>query len=236
MTQRVPDQRAPSPVPAYLQVAEQLRRQILDGHLAAGDRLPPEVDLGEQFGVSRSTVREALRVLASRDLVRTRRGVSGGTFVNEVDATQVTQYLETSLGLMSGRDDLRIEEMLEAREILEIPCARLAAVRRNDDQLAALRESLERGNADEAGRFSEHSAFHRVLVAAAHNPMLTMLTEPLFRVLQTRLLRPEFAGRGEASVFDDHLVIYEAIEAADPERAGVLMERHLARLRGAYLG
>lgn len=236
MAEHVAGQGDPAPVPAYLQVAELLRRQILDGHLVAGDRLPPEVDLGEKFGVSRSTVREALRVLASRDLVRTRRGVSGGTFVNEVDAAQVAQYLEVSLGLMSGRDERGVEQMLEAREVLEVPCARLAAMRRTDRHLAALRDSLERGRIDESGRFTEHSSFHRALVDAAQNAMLSMLTEPLFRVLQTRLLRPEFIGGGHASVHDDHRDIYQAIDRADPEEAGLLMQRHLARLRGAYLG
>ena len=66
--------------PAYQQVADQLRDRILDGSVAAGDRLPTEVELSEIFGVSRSTVREALRVLASRGLIRTTRGTTGGTF------------------------------------------------------------------------------------------------------------------------------------------------------------
>ena len=75
---------------------------MLDGSLAAGDRLPAEGELAVAFGVSRSTVREALRVLASRDLITTVRGTSGGSFVSHADADQVSAFLETSIGLMSG--------------------------------------------------------------------------------------------------------------------------------------
>src|SRR5690606_27188041 len=74
---------------AYQQVAEQLRELILTGALSAGDRLPPEAELAATFGVSRSTVREALRVFASRDLIRTARGTTCGTFVNTVNFEQV---------------------------------------------------------------------------------------------------------------------------------------------------
>jgi DNA-binding GntR family transcriptional regulator len=89
--------------PAYQQVADQLRDRILDGSLTSGDRLPTEIELSEIFGVSRSTIREALRVLASKDLIRTTRGTTGGTFVARVQFDQVSDYLEMSLGLMSAR-------------------------------------------------------------------------------------------------------------------------------------
>jgi DNA-binding FadR family transcriptional regulator len=222
--------------PAYQQVADQLRGLILSGDLQAGDRLPSESDLVAQFGVSRSTVREALRALASRDLVHTRRGVSGGTFVSAVDAEQVSLYLETSLGLMSGRDGLGVHDMLEAREILEVPSARLAAQRRTPEHLESLRTALEReaGRPGPEGRFVEHRTFHQVVVEAAQNPMLSMMTEPVFRVLQAQYLRPATSDETMAGVDRDHEAICEAIAAGDGDEAARLMGEHLVRLRSVY--
>ena len=96
--------------PAYQQVADQLLDLILSGSLSSGDRLPSEAELSGVFGVSRSTVREALRVLASRDLIHTLRGTTGGTFVSRVKFEQVSEYLEASLGLLTGSSDVSAPE------------------------------------------------------------------------------------------------------------------------------
>ncbi len=236
----VPDDVGGLPVsrvkPAYQQVADQLRGLILSGDLQAGDRLPSETELVAQFGVSRSTLREALRALASRDLVHTRRGVTGGTFVSVADVEQVSRYLETSLGLMSGRDDLSVQDMLEAREILEVPSARLAARRRSAHHLEALRAALDReaSQRDAEGRFVEHRTFHQVVVEAAQNPLLSMMTEPVFRVLQAQYLRPGAGDGAMAEVDRDHEAIGAAIVAGDDDLAASLMAAHLVRLRGIY--
>ena len=222
--------------PAYQQVADQLRGLILSGELQAGDRLPSEVELVAQFGVSRSTVREALRALASRDLVHTRRGVTGGTYVSTVDAAQVSTYLETSFGLMSGRDGLAVGDMLEAREVLEVPAARLAARRRTPEHLEALHAARERETTlrGREGRFTEHRTFHQAVVDAACNPLLSMMTDPVFRVLQAQYLRPSEADGAMERVEQDHDAIGAAIEAGDEDEAGRLMAEHLIRLRGVY--
>ncbi|WP_165821302.1 FadR/GntR family transcriptional regulator [Nocardioides gansuensis] len=223
-------------LPAYQQVADQLRSLILSGELRAGDRLPSETELVTQFGVSRSTVREALRALTSRDLVHTRRGVTGGTFVSAVDARQVSAYLETSLGLMSGRDGLGVHDMLEAREILEVPSARLAAERRSEAHLEGLRQALRREVATEGrqGRFVEHRTFHQIVVDAAQNPLLSMMTEPLFRVLEAQFLRPEGIEGYYARVDEEHTAIFAAVEQGDADAAASLMATHLRWLREVY--
>lgn len=222
---------------AYQQVADQLRELILTGALSAGDRLPPEAELAATFGVSRSTVREALRVLASRDLIRTARGTTGGTFVNTVNFEQVSDYLETSIGLMSGSDGVTIAEMLEAREVLEVPSARLAALRRRDDHLTALREAIEREKRTRgrSGRFRENRNFHAIIVQASGNRLLSMVTEPVFRVLQAKFLSPDISEEFWARVDDEHEEIYAAIENGDGEAAAEAMRKHLANLRGAYV-
>lgn len=220
--------------PAYQQVADQLLDLILDGSLAADDRLPSEAELSSIFGVSRSTVREALRALASRDLLRTTRGATGGTFVRRVEPDQVSDYLQTSLGLMSGADDVSVREMLEAREILEVPAARLAASRRTDEHLDAMREAITREKQirGRGRRFREHRNFHAIVLQSSQNGLLALMTEPVFGVLQSKSLDPE-PGFWE-NVNHDHEAIFTAISDRDPDAAAQMMLDHLVRLRGTY--
>lgn len=223
-------------LPAYQQVADQLLDLVITGSLAPGDRLPPEASLAGIFGVSRSTVREALRVLASRDIVTTTRGTTGGTFVSRVEPGQVTDYLETSLGLMSGGNDLSVADMLEARELLEVPAARLAAERREEHHLFALREAIDREvhSRGRTGKFREHRSFHAAVVEATGNGLLTVMTAPIFRVLQARFLNPDVDAAFWNQVDADHQEIYDAIRTGDGAIAGRAMHEHLQRLRPAY--
>ena len=236
-TVRVPDGLAVSRVlPAYQQVADQLLDLILSGSLASGDRLPPEASLASIFGVSRSTVREALRVLASRDMIMTTRGTTGGTFVSRIELDQVSDYLETSLGLMSGTDDVSVGDMLEARDVLEVPAARLAAERREDHHVVAMREVIDREvlSRGRSGKFREHRNFHGLVVEATGNGLLTVMTAPVFRVLQARFLNPEVPRDFWSQVDADHHEIWVAIRDGDPDAAGTAMHEHLLRLREAY--
>lgn len=222
--------------PAYQQVADQLLDLILSGQLAAGHRLPSEAELASSFGVSRSTVREALRSLASRDLVHTTRGTTGGTFVRKVEVGQVREYLEMSIGLMSGADEISVAEMLEAREVLEIPAARMAAVRREDAHVDQLWEAIDRETRSRGRgmKFQEHRHFHGVVVWAAGNALLELMTEPVFRVLQTKFLDPEVPPSFWAVVDDDHRAITVAIRDQDGDAAAAALHDHLARLRQVY--
>lgn len=222
--------------PAYQQVADQLRELILTGSLATGDRLPTEAELAANFGVSRSTVREALRVLASQGLITTLRGTTGGTFVARVKADQVSQYLETSIGLMTGGDEMSVADMLEAREMLEVPVARLAAERREQRHLDAMRAALKReiSSRGRGVKFQEHRNFHTVISEAAGNGLLVMMTEPIFRVLQSRFLKPVVPQDFWPQVDCDHEEIVTAIERGDGEASAKAMQEHLRRIRGAY--
>jgi GntR family transcriptional repressor for pyruvate dehydrogenase complex len=223
-------------LPAYEQVAEQLRQLILRGELAPRDRLPVEGELCAIFGVSRSTIREALRVLAARDLVHTVRGTTGGTFVSKTDAAKVSQYLETSLGLMSGADAITVAEILEARELVEVPAARLASSRAAPEHIAAMREALDREVAS-MGRglkFREHRNFHGIIVEAAGNGLLKIMNDPVFKVLQAKFLRPDVAPEFWHEVDSEHGAILDCIAAGDGEGAAQAMLDHLATLRVLY--
>src|SRR6476620_9810146 len=127
---------------AYGRVALRLRDEIEDGRRPRGARLPNEVVLAEQFGVSRATVREALRVLATQSLIRTSKGAGGGSYVTLPSVNGVSEYVQSSISLLADADDVTLEELLEARELLEVPAARLAAERRTEEELERLRDAI----------------------------------------------------------------------------------------------
>lgn len=226
----------PGPRVAYLEVATRLRDQILAGELLAGDRLPTEAELCERFGVSRSTIREALRMLSSQRLVTTSRGVNGGSSVAAIRANDVTEMLRDSIVLLAQTEGATVAELLEARELLEVPAARLAAQRRSDEHLALLRgtipDSLD--NVDIRQIFEVNRSFHDVLLESAGNRLLRVVTEPLFSVMQTRFLRDRASMDFWRRVMREHAEILKAVEAGDAERAGSEMARHLVHLRSTY--
>lgn len=222
-------------LPAYRQVAEQLHELILKGTLAAGERLPAEGEMASQFGVSRSTIREALRGLSSQRLVYTTRGVNGGTFVAEPSSEHLQSYLETTLGLLSGADVVSVDEILEARELFEVPAARFAAVRRDEDQLTRLKATLVSGeDVDLARDFEGHKEFHFAILKASGNQLLEVIARPVFSVLATRFARDRESPEFRAAVVGDHQDIFDAIAAGDAEAAARLMHTHLERLRPMY--
>ncbi|HKF00548.1 MAG TPA: FadR/GntR family transcriptional regulator [Actinomycetes bacterium] len=218
--------------PAYRQVAEELRAQVLSGALSPGERLPNENDLSARFGVGRSTVREALRVLSSQNMVVTSRGVSGGSFVAHPDVGQVSEYLETSLGLLSICDEVGFEELMEARELLEVPAARLAAIHCTNAQLQGLRTCVneDAGAATDDSQFEVTVSFHQRMLVAAGNRLLAMMTGPIFGVLHRRYNQGGAPGGFWAEIADDHRRILEQVEARDADGAAAEMHRHLQHM------
>jgi DNA-binding FadR family transcriptional regulator len=222
--------------PGSRQIAEQLRERILGGQLAVGQRLPSEAELAEEFGVNRGTVREALRMLSSRLLLTTSRGVGGGSQVAQVDPDHIAQLLGDSILQLSRSEGCTIVELLEAREMLEVPCARLAASRRSEPQLerlrAAIPSSLEEESLARVWELNQH--FHEVVLELADNRLLPILAQPVFHVIRTRFLRDRATMGFWRRVNVDHAAILAAVEAGDPDRAGAEMADHLAHLRATY--
>jgi GntR family transcriptional regulator, transcriptional repressor for pyruvate dehydrogenase complex len=221
-------------VPAYQVLADALRARILTGELKPGEKLPIEPELSTQYGVSRSTVREALRVLASQNLVMTTRGVSGGSFVAYPNPEQIAGYLEAGLRLLNQADNLTIGQIAEARDMLEVPAAALAAQRRSDAQLQALRATLyDQDQASLPEAIAASKSFHGALVKATGSPLVEMLSRPVFEVVYDHVQdwpAPEgFWGR----VAGDHEAIFDAVEAQDPVAARSAISEHLRKMRPA---
>ncbi|MGW7052001.1 FadR/GntR family transcriptional regulator [Streptomyces sp. NPDC054887] len=198
---------APRPSPLVEQAAANLREQISCGHWPVGTRLPGETTLAKTLGVGRSTVREALRALAGAGLVQPRQGA--GVFVI---ASRPVEDWPTRLRRAAAAD------VCEVRTLLEAQAARLAAVRRTDADLAALRAALETRRAaargDGAAFVEADLALRTAVVAAAHNPVLTDLFAQLAPALRQAPATPP-----DLSADEGPTALIDAITAADPDAA-----------------
>jgi DNA-binding FadR family transcriptional regulator len=221
---------------AYEQVADQLRELIVNGELSPGHRLPNEAALSVQFGVSRATVREALRVLATQNLIRTTKGATGGSFVILPTADHISEFLSSNIALLSQTETVSLDEFLELREFLEVPAARLAARRHTDDEVERLREAIPSDFSDlgTQEQFIYNKDFHSQIVLASGNTLLSIAAQPIFSVLQTNLSRSTLGQRFHRQVNADHQAIAAAVAAGDEEAAAAEMHRHLEFLRPAY--
>lgn len=204
---------------------EQIKQMIAAGELRPGQRLPTERDLATQLGLSRSSMREAIRALTVLGVLQARHG--SGIYVTELGAGDL---LET-FGLMA--EVVRGEQLLElvgVRRLLEPAATALAAARITDAELALVRDQLAamETTADPGELLTADLAFHRVVVAAAGNATLAAIVEGLSsRTFRARLGR----GRQEPGVFAqvraDHSRIYRALAARDPEAARAAASVHI---------
>ena len=221
---------------AYEQVADQLRELIMTGELEQGERLPNEALLATEFGVSRATIREALRALAAQNLIRTVKGGGGGSYVTVPSVDHISEFVHANLNLLSDSRSVSLDELLEARELLEVPAAGLAAVRQRDGDLAALRACIpdEPEEFDASAQFTYNADFHTAVISICDNALLGIAAQPIFTLLQTNLARSSL-GRGfHRAINRHHRAIADAIQEGDADGAEREMRDHLVYLRPYY--
>ncbi len=213
-------------------ISEQIRAAILGGRLKAGDRLSPERELADQFGVSRVTVRDALRSLEAMGLIEVKVGARGGAFVTAPTGSKVAQTMSDMM-MMSATTP---EDIVEARLIVELGTVTLACARATDEDLAQLRELCEQGRAAlAAGNYSRELSwdFHARLAQAAHNGAVGGLTQSFRSTLSMHPLRVREGSRAHELTVEEHMRIVEALERRDGNAARHEMADHL--LRGTTL-
>lgn len=222
----------PGSADAVRQIAKQIRHAVADGTIAPGEKLPGEHELAASFNVSRGTVREALRTLAASGLVRATRGSTGGTFVTIPEPDWVAEQLSDLLALWFQVGDITLAEVKDARSVLERECVRLAALHRSEEDLAQIRQPVERSRdpqLDDAAFLETDLDFHTAVSRAAGNHILelAMTAVHLARPRTNRLL---LAQLDRARITDQHWAIYEAIRDQDPDRGVAAFEEHVAHL------
>jgi len=223
-------------VKQYEMVAERLRQRVVHGELQPGARLPNEAELAAAFGVSRATVREALRVLAAQNLIRTSKGAGGGSYVTLPSVNGVSDFVESSITILSDADDVTLAELLEARELLEVPAARLAAIRCGEAEHERLREAIpdEPLRLGTQGQFVYNKDFHQAVIDGCRNQLLAIAAQPVFAVLQRNLARSKLGAKFHRTINEHHRSIAAAIEGGDADAAGGEMHAHLEFLRPYY--
>lgn len=234
-------QRPPGPViqpvkKPYEQIADQLLTLIVDGTLKVGQQLPSEAELALDFGSSRATVREALRVLASYDLIKTKKGANGGSFVSEPSPDRIATHLSANLRLLSQVQHITLDDLLEARMLVEVPAARLAARKQDRSQFQRLRDLVPSAPLELTGdtQFRLNRDFHFGLVQASGNTLLSLAAEPIFLILQTHLRRSNLGDDFYVQMAEDHRAILKATENGEEDVVEEAMGAHIEYLRPRY--
>lgn len=210
------------------EVISAIKTMILEGKLTPFQRLPSEKDLAEALGVSRPTVREAVRGLTTLNIIESRHGA--GTYVTSLEP----ELLAAPIDFLLRVDEGGLAALTDARIVLESGIAELAATRATAENVAMFEtlaaeyaESIE----DVQRCIELDLAFHRELAVASNSPILSSLVSTLTALgLQTRANSAR-SGRMRANAHGDYVAIAAAVAARDPSAARSAMVRHLSHVR-----
>jgi GntR family transcriptional repressor for pyruvate dehydrogenase complex len=209
------------------QVSRQIHALIVDGQLMPGDRLPSERDLAERFGVSRTAVRDAVKGLAARGMLEVNIG-RAGTVVRSPSAANMGEMM--TLFLRGDAPALDMNDLIEARRVLEVAIAGFAAERRNNDDLSAMRRNLD--DTLKVGKNREKFvqcdiAFHMALARATGNRLFLLLLESVNEPMtEARLLAFRRHGAPERS-YHYHKCILDQVADRNAAGAREAMREHL---------
>ena len=214
-------------------VVEEVAEQIVTGALAVGEVLPTEPVLCEQFGFSRTVIREALKLLEERGLVRVEQG--RGTTVQPRDSWNLLDPMVLAIALAHDRDMTLLDDLVRVRRVLEREMARAAAMHLTPDDLAALAETIEQmeRSYDDYEEFRAHDlAFYAIVMKASGNEVGLTIVRVIHRHGGVTPLLSAGSSRATLkATAREHREILEALEAGDGQLAG---ERIAAHIDSAY--
>lgn len=224
-------------IPRELSViaAKRLREMIVSKEMQPGDRLPSESELGELFGISRSTVREAIKLLTAENVVEIRRG--RGTYV-----TMQPGVSNDPLGLEFTNQEKLLRNLLETRMMIEPQIAALAAERadqNNINHLASIIEQIRSAGSDKSSHTPYDVAFHRAVAECTQNDVLYRILPIICESIQEGYFKTANVPGSYKRAIESHIKIYQAIVDKDPEKARIETEKHLRQTMedvNVYLG
>lgn len=203
-----------------------IKDMILAGELSAGEKLPPEKELSETLGLSRSSLREAVKALEVISILDVRRG--DGTYVTSLEPQLLTEAIAFIIDL---HQDTAVLEIFEVRRILEPAAGSMAATRITPEQLAGLRESMAGidTNTDIESLVAHDLQFHNLIAVAANNSYLASVLENLSRsTVKARIWRGLTQEKAVDRTLAEHSAIINAIESGDAELAKSLLTVHIS--------
>lgn len=208
-------------------VARHLADQIIDQALPPGTRLPPEREMIEAFEIGRATLREALRLLETRGVLRIKRGSGGGPVVRRPEP----EDLGDALSLILQFEGTSLRQVIDARQALEPTIARLAAERISDQEIEFLQGTIDTMRA-EAGNHSafleQNWLFHRAISEAADNIPLRAFVDSLKSIWDGAIVGVRYSARRHHGVADAHQKIVDVLRERDPDAAFRAMTDHLS--------
>jgi DNA-binding FadR family transcriptional regulator len=221
---------------AFDDIIDQVRGQLRSGDLKPGQKLPSERDFAVQLGVSRNTVREAIRMLEIAGLVTLKKGATGGAFIASSNEDALAQGLSDGLSLAS----FSIADLMEARIALETFIARRAAEEVREEEIDELEALVEKAkdHAKEGNwpaRLKAHMEFEEKLVSVARNPVLALLIKPLFDLTASVSLRIGRPTVGDV-MWDERKNLLDALRHHDPDKAEKTVREYLELLHERWLG
>ncbi|MDV7272470.1 FadR/GntR family transcriptional regulator [Rhodococcus oxybenzonivorans] len=214
-------------------IAQRIVRMIQEEGLKFGDALPVEADMHESFGVGRSTLREALRILELQGVIVIRPGRGGGPTVGLPDS----RHLASTLALLMQFSDTPFRSVLETREYIEPIAAALCAQNGEDRVIDGLRQSVDamRANiSDETVFLYENHRFHELIAEGAQNPLISYFLNSLDWIIDGARLGVTYSPSSRKHVAVIHEQICEAIEDGDSDRARDAMSEHMKETRAFF--
>ncbi|WP_019152979.1 FadR/GntR family transcriptional regulator [Robertmurraya massiliosenegalensis] len=223
----------------FEEVLEQIKSLLITNKLRVGQKLPNEIELSDSMGISRSSLREALKILSMIGIVESKSGE--GTVIKKADP----ENLKNIMSLVAISRGLDTFELFEARVILEMAAVRLAAIRRNDEDLKNIEAILEQLDKNYISDHEEENSkldflFHRSIVLASKNKMLLLLTEVISDLLGEQIIAtrrrysttPDILKRFQT----EHWEIFRAIKTKNSEEGEKLIASHLEKSRLEFHG
>jgi len=207
-------------------IVKQIRKAILDGDLKPGDRLPPEKELADNFGVSKASLREAFRALEAMGLLEVRQGVSGGAFVQKVDLETARNNFFDYIFFQNPT----IHEFTQLRSFIEPAAAEIAARNITKKDIVDLEENLVRTKAKLSNSpfyYELDTYFHHRIAEITGNRLLCFVIDSLKNAVVRIKLELELDKDFSVRVYNAHERILEALKSHDPERARFEMLHHI---------
>ena len=214
---------------AFEEICHRIREQVASGALKPGDKLPAERDLAQQLGVGRNALREALRSLEIAGIVRLQKGVKGGAFIREGDGGRMNQVVQDMFSLGS----ITVEELTEARVHFQDNVVGLACARATAADCDAIAANIDRTEVvTKTGHFLDRvecsREFYRLLAAATHNDVLSMMVASLTEILMKFVYaRVAAGGKPQPRLIEKRREFLAALRARDADTACKLMRVHL---------
>lgn len=215
-------------------IQAQIRKLIASRRLKAGDRLPTERELAEQFAVSRNTVRQAIRSLTDGGLLEVKKGATGGAFIRDGGAAAV----RAGLGDLYSLGTIQPAHLIETRLLIGVEIVRLACERGTEEELAELERNVQLAAEavkarDAARRTAINLEFYRILARMTHNPLLEIVTDAVMAI--TLRFVEEFMRTSDTTVMPFRRALLDDLRRRDCEAAADRMREHLLRLQKIYL-